>query len=287
MEVSMSFEKIELTKEQEGETYLPTLYGKALDYRAEDPILNDRFADEVVQRIDLDFQKKYKNIAPPCAITLPLRARQLDSWVKEFIDDHPESTVLNLGCGLDSRVFRINPPVTVRWYDVDLPDVVNLRRYLYPDRHDYEMISSSLTNLQWLDRILGDRPVVVVAEGLMMYLPEKDGVALFRRITEQFPSGQIVFDAYSRLTVRLLNFASRFTKATAAGSRVSLPWGIDDPHELEKLVPRLKLITAVSFLTLPELVKRMSRSRAQTKLADVMGRWGWYRNSMLHLRYDF
>ena len=91
----MSFEKIELTKEQEGETYLPTLYGKALDARAEDPILGDKFADEVVQRIDLDFAKKFKAIAQGGAITLPLRAKILDSWVREFIDDHLESTVLN------------------------------------------------------------------------------------------------------------------------------------------------------------------------------------------------
>src|SRR5262245_7267112 len=234
MEVLMALDKIELTKEQEGETYLPTLYGKALDYRAEDPILGDKFAYEVVQRINLDFEKKFKTIAQGGAITLPLRARILDSWVREYIDAHPESTALNLGAGLDSRAFRIDPPSTVRWYDVDLPDVIDLRRRLYPERHDYEMISSSVTDLHWLDGIPGDKPVVVVAEGLLMYLPEKDGVALLNRITEQFPSGRIVFDAYSTFTVRMLNLASRFAKATAAGSRVHLPWGIDDPYELEK-----------------------------------------------------
>ena len=65
----MAFEKIKLTEEQEGETYLPTLYGKALDFRAENPILGDKLADEVVRHIDLDFEKKFKTIAQGGAIT--------------------------------------------------------------------------------------------------------------------------------------------------------------------------------------------------------------------------
>jgi O-methyltransferase involved in polyketide biosynthesis len=52
-----------------------------------------------------------------------------------------------------------------------------------------------------------------------MYLPEKDGTALFRRITEQFPSGQVTFDANSVAMVRLV---SRF--ATVRGAKVELVW---------------------------------------------------------------
>ena len=210
--------KVHLTKERE--TYLSTLYGKALDSRAEHPILGDTFADEVVRRIDFDFEKL--NLPQGGAITLPMRAKHLDGWAREFLAAHPESTVLHLGCGLDSRVFRIDPPATVRWYDVDLPDVIELRRRLYPERHDYQMIASSVTDLHWLDGIPGDRPVLVVAEGLVEYLPEWEAVALFNRITEQFPSGQLIFDAYSRLTVGMINLLVRLTalrsKPTAAGS---------------------------------------------------------------------
>jgi O-methyltransferase involved in polyketide biosynthesis len=199
--------------------------------------------------------------------------------------------VLHLGCGLDSRVFRIDPPATVRWYDVDLPDVIELRRRLYPERHDYEMIRASVTDLHWLDGIPADRPVLVVAEGLVQYLSEKDAVALFNRITEQFPSGQIIFDVYSRLTVRLINLAVRLitlrSKPTVTGTRVFLPWGIGDPRELEKQVPRLRLVTAVPFLTMPELVALLLHSRVQSMVYRVLGHFAWYRRSMQHLRYEF
>jgi len=283
----MNAEKVRLPNESE--TYLPTLYGKALDSRAEHPILGDTFADDVVHRIDFDFEKL--KFAKGGAITLPMRAKHLDSWTREFLAANPSSTVLHLGCGLDSRVFRIDPLATVRWYDVDLPDVIDLRRRLYPERHDYELIATSVTDLRWLDGIPADRPVLVVAEGLVQYLPEQDGVALFKRITQQFPSGQIIFDAYSRLTVRLISLMVRLLSGrstpTAAGTRVFLPWGIDDPRELEKQVPGLRLVRAVSFLTMPELVKLLLHSRAQAMLYGVLARFAWYRRSMQHLRYDF
>jgi O-methyltransferase involved in polyketide biosynthesis len=283
----MEPEKIRLTRQHE--TYLSTLYGKALDSRAAHPILGDTFADDVVRRIDFDFARL--NLPSGGAITLPVRAKHLDAWTREFLAVHPVATVLHVGCGLDSRVFRIDPAATVRWYDVDLPDVIELRRRLYLERPDYTMIASSVTDLRWLDQIPRDRPAIAVAEGLVVYLPEADAVALFRRITEQFPAGQLIFDTYSRLTVRILNLAVRLaslrSKSTAAGALVHLPWGIDDPHMLERQVPRLKLVTAVPFLTMPELVQRLSTTRLQTALYHLLERFAWYRNSMLHLRYEF
>src|SRR5262245_13504420 len=114
----------------------------------------------------------------------------------------PESTVLHLGCGLDTRVYRIDPRPKVRWFDVDFPDVIALREQLYPERDGYRRIGSSVTDVAWLDAIPGDTPVLVVAEGLMMYLHEKDGTALLRRITEQFPSGQLSGKAPSNTAAR-------------------------------------------------------------------------------------
>ena len=98
----METEKVHLTKEKE--TYLATLYGKALDSRSKNPILGDYFADEVVRHIDYDFEKL--KIPKGASITLPMRAKHLDQWTREFLNANPVSTVLHLGCGLDSRVFQ-------------------------------------------------------------------------------------------------------------------------------------------------------------------------------------
>ncbi|MCY1076310.1 hypothetical protein [Archangium lansingense] len=139
-----------------------------------------------------------------------------------------------------------------------------------------------MTKLSWLDAIPGDTPVFVIAEGLMMYLHEKDGTALLRRITEQFPSGQLAFDGYSGAMTRLV---SRL--ATVRGAKVELIWGVDDPHDLEKQVPRLRLVEDVPFLTMPALVDRLARGGVSRAMHGMMGRLPFYRHLVRHLRYEF
>jgi O-methyltransferase involved in polyketide biosynthesis len=274
----METQKIRLTKEKE--TYLATLYGKALDATVENSILCDRFAANAIERIDYDFKKL--KLPSGGAITLPMRARHFDQWTRAFLARNPQSTVLHLGCGLDTRVYRIDPGKHVRWFDVDFPDVIALREQLYPERTGYKMIGSSVTDLAWLDSIPRDLPVLVIAEGLVMYLHEKDGTALFQRITEQFPSGQLAFDAYSSLMVRLV---SRF--ATVGGAKVKLVWGIDDPHALEREVPKLHLVESVEFLTMPELVERLSRNWFSRVMYALVSRFAFYRKLIRHLLYEF
>ncbi|HMK45450.1 MAG TPA: class I SAM-dependent methyltransferase [Methanocella sp.] len=274
----MDAEKVRLTKEHD--TYLLTLYGKALDNRAKNPILGDWFADEVVRKIDYDFGEL--RIVRGTDTSVPVRAKHLDGWTREFIAANPVSTVLHLGCGLDSRIFRIDPPATVRWYDVDYPEVIELRRRLYPERHDYVMIGSSITEHGWLDEIPADRPVLVVAEGVLQYLSEQEGIALFGWITERFSGGQIIFDAYSRLMVRLV---SQLFVLKRAGT--SLRWGIGDPLKLEELVPRLELDTEVPFITLPEMVERQPQSRVRRAIHGIASRFRYYRRMVQHLRYRF
>jgi O-methyltransferase involved in polyketide biosynthesis len=274
----MSASKIQLVNTRA--TYLTTLYGKALDAGAASPILGDSFAAQAVERIDYDFSRL--RMPSGGEITLPLRAKHLDGWTREFLTAHPSSSVLHLGCGLDSRVFRIDPVPSVRWFDVDVPEVIALRRQLYPERASYELIAASVTDAGLLQRVPRDQPVLVVAEGLMMYLPEADGIALLQQITSSFPEGQIVFDAYGSLTTRIITLASRLSPTP-----VSLPWGIDDPHSLERKVPALRLLDAVPFLTTPELLARMGRTRAQRAGYRLIKAVPRLRNSMLHLRYAF
>lgn len=274
----MKTEQVHLTAEKE--TLLPTLYGKALDSRAASPILGDTFADEVVRRLDFDFAKL--ELPDGAAITLPLRAKHLDDWTREFLTANPSSTVLHLGCGLDSRVCRIDPPASVRWYDVDHPEVIELRRRLYPERPSYQMIATSVTDLGWLAQVPADRPVLVVAEGLVIYLKEAEGLALFRAIVAKFPRGELIFDAYSRAMVWL---TARLPTVRKTGAR--LWWGIDDPLALEAQVPRLQLVSAVPFLAMPELVARLPPTKLRSMIYGLVVRQRFVQKLVRHLRYRF
>src|SRR5215471_6281514 len=162
------------------QTMLATLYAKALDADFPKPILGDRYAKEIVERIDYDWKKT--TITARRAPSVTTRTAHFDQWARKFLAAHPRSVVLHLGCGLDSRFFRLQPGPDVEWYDVDYPDVAALRAQLYPSCDHYRVIAASVTDPAWLAQIPTDRPTLMLAEGLTMYLTEQDGTALLRRV---------------------------------------------------------------------------------------------------------
>lgn len=226
-------EKVALTGVKE--TLLITLYAKARESRRPDSLLRDTYAADAVERIDYDFGKL--RVRRDDAVGIAMRALAFDRLVTDFVARHPDAIVLQLGCGLDTRIQRLAPPAGVRWYDVDYPDVIALREKLFPPRDGYTTIGSSVTDLDWLTRVPRDAPTLVVAEGLVMYLTEADVRDVFRAITAHASGGEIAFDVLSRLGLKLVQH-NRMVRATGA----VLSWSLDDPRRVETLVPPLKLI---------------------------------------------
>jgi len=229
----MPGEKIHLSKEKE--TLLITLYGKAVDSRRPDSLLADRFADEAMGKIDYDFSRL--KVDRDMAAGLAARARIMDDWVRDFLGRNADAVVLHLGCGLDTRVQRIDPPTGVDWFDIDYPEVVALWRRLYPAKSNHHLLPASVVELEWLDKIPKDRPAMIVAEGLTPYLRPETGRRLFSALVERMPRGEIVCEVYSELGLKFVR-NSPACKATGA----DLHWAVDDPRELERAAPGLRLL---------------------------------------------
>jgi O-methyltransferase involved in polyketide biosynthesis len=177
-----------------------------------------------------------------------LRARTLDNWTREFLATEPECTVLHLACGLDTRAHRMAPGPSVRWVDVDHPEVIALRDRLLPapPAADYRTIGASVTGDGWLDEVPADRPTVAVFEGLTMYLREEEGKALIQRITGRFPRGQLLFDCYGPLGIRMQKLVPAVRNSGAA-----LHWGIADPRALESWHDGLVCLDDLRSVALP------------------------------------
>lgn len=259
-------EKVSLTEEKA--TLLITLYGKAQESRLPDSLLKDRFAAEAVEHIDYDFSRLRVN--RDMMIGLALRAYLFDHWVKAFLTAHTEATVLHLGCGLDSRVFRLDPGPQVRWFDVDQSEVIALRRRVYPEREGTTLIAASVTEPGWLEALPADRPTMIVAEGLMPYLPPVEMTRLIERLVRHFPAGEIAFDAYSRLGLKLIQYnpSIRATGARVQGS-------LEDPHDLERKIPGLVLLDDLKAYSPegydPAQIARMSRlARLTIKVFNII-----------------
>ncbi|MFD1930389.1 class I SAM-dependent methyltransferase [Nonomuraea mangrovi] len=248
-------ERITLTGAQE--TLLATLYGRALDARSRDPILGDEQAVVAARRIDYDFRRTGMNATTAAGVAL--RARQLDDWLGEFLAAHASATVLHLACGLDTRAHRIARPATVRWVDVDLPEVISLRERLLPTPGgDYTQLAASVTEEGWLEQVPADRPTVAVFEGLTMYLRQEDGRRLIQRITERFPSGELLFDVYGSMGIRLQKLVPAVRNA---GAR--LYWGVDDPRVIEGWHDGLVCVDALRSVDMPGLGRLRAAARAQ------------------------
>jgi O-methyltransferase involved in polyketide biosynthesis len=226
-------------------TNLCTLYLRAYESRLQQPVLGDQHAAEAVDRIDYDFARMHRAAQPwGNQFLVALRAKQLDDWANDFLRRNPDAVVLHLGCGLDSRAFRLDVPAGVSWFDVDVPEVIALRRRLYDEGPGYTMIGSSVTDPGWLDQVPADRPALIVAEGLLMYLTETEIRDVLQRLTDRFGAGELLADLLSPWGPRFSN-SPLLAKASTAGIT---KWGTRDGHELPEWIPGLHLVETSMFL---------------------------------------
>ena len=249
--------KVTLTPGQE--TLLITLYAKA---QPGNPLFFDPTAQDILNRVDYDFARlrvPYKTVLLVCQ-----RAKKLDSVTRDFLHEHPGGVVLQLGCGLDSRFMRVDDG-RVNWYDLDMPPVVELRQQFFTESERYHMIAASVTDLEWVDTVVsGGRPVLVVAEGLLMYLDEADVQRLVLRLHETFPGCRLIADVFSRQTARS---ATNHPSLKATGATIG--WGIDDPHELEAWAPGIRLLEEWYFTDDPDLARLNFGYRVAYRLAGA------------------
>lgn len=246
------------------ETSLITLCSRALQNRWANPILPDPWAKDALRQLDYDFAK-FKVGVWMVSLTAA-RACQLDVWAKDFLAQHPECNVLHLACGLDSRVFRVNPSPSVAWFEVDFPEVIELRQRLYPERTACRVIAAPLSNLDWLNEIPAHRPTLIVAEGLVMYLTEDELKRLFGRLIDHTGRGQLAFDSHSRQAVEKL----RQKKWNVRGTGATFQWALGDAAEVSKLNPRLYLITERQAHQLTGFGRAPWRARLLIRTLDLV-----------------
>lgn len=225
---------------------------RALDARSTTPILDDRVAGQTAEAAGLDLPRP--KVPRSVVLVHAVRAKTLDGAVRQFIAQHPDAVVVDLGCGLDARRQRCAPGPGVDWYCVDLPAVIRLREEFLPD--DAHRVPADVTSPDWLQNLPKDRPAIAVTDGLMSFLTGDAFVGLAQAITNHFAGGEFTFNAYSRLAMRNSRRMSTVGDRAVGASGPSAPTpgeGIDDPREPEAWNAGLALIEELSMARAPEV----------------------------------
>jgi O-methyltransferase involved in polyketide biosynthesis len=181
-------------------TMLITLYARARETTSKNPIINDSKAVEMIEIIKKEIvdsedpihKKILKNkYNSKLAVTMALRSRRFDQYVREFLTKYPNGTIVNLGCGLDTRFDRTdNGEVT--WFDIDFPEVIEIRRRFIKENSRHQFIDASILSPEWIIKVKTGGPYLIIAEGVFMYLTESDVQDLLHRIHRDLGSADIV-----------------------------------------------------------------------------------------------
>jgi O-methyltransferase len=217
-------------------TLTPMLKAKALDNRLPSPILGDEYAERAMRGLDPDYDKRRFGTSQ-LGLVAVVRTKTHDDWARTFLAEHRDAVVLHLGCGLDARVYRIDPPGTVDWYDVDYPSVIDLRRQLLPSRAHCTLIGSDVTDLTWLERVPRGRPLLMIGEGLIPYLTETDVRRLLTSLVDAFPAGQMQFETVPVWAWRTSRWDPLLRRYDA-----QFHCGFNDPATLADWHPRLQYL---------------------------------------------
>ena len=220
----------------ESKTLFIPLLGKAIMSK-QNLFLEDKKAEEIISKIDCDLkQSKW------LSMYMSLRALIIDELCNKYILNNPNLTVIHLGCGLDSRCLRVNDNYNI-WYDIDYESVINLRKEFYETNSKYKMINSSVLDYKWLNEINDYKNILIVAEGLTMYLEKEEIKELLDQINNRFKNVHLIFDAYTNRGVKYSKIKNPVNKMNA-----KIKYGFDSIEEFLSLNKKLKHIKSLIMI---------------------------------------
>ena len=236
-----------LTESQE--TLLIALWARATEAGHPEPILRDDRAVELFESIDYPFEKFVEGNTR--YIGFCIRAAIFDRLVRRFLEEHPSGTVVEIGAGLDTRFDRLDNG-TVRWFDLDLPDAMEVRRGLIEETPRRKFLGTSVVEPEWLDELADVDPseVLFIAEGVLYFVPGEEVSALFTRLADRFPGAKVLFDCMSPLYLMANNIVHPL-------DGVKLLWSVGRRRDIERWDPRLEIEEFIGFGDAPYYDRNM------------------------------
>ena len=200
-------EKLHIEKNTVQETLVIPLYARKKCTELFPTLYRDDTAAHLIERIDYDFsanEAKAGSLMQRFGF-LEVAARQNDlAWeVRDYLREHPNAAVVNLGCGLDSTG-RVCDNGTCLIYNLDFPDVIEAREQLLPAGDRERNIACDLNDTSWFSEIDDSGGAVFFASGVFYYFLTEQVHALACSMAKRFAGGRLIFDAANRTAVKII-----------------------------------------------------------------------------------
>jgi methyltransferase (TIGR00027 family) len=242
-------------------TLFITLYCRAVESQSAKPLIYDRQAVRITQQLSpLLIESRDPRLTGLAqgkldrrlVTMLALRAGRFDDYARDFLKRNPNGVIVNLGCGLDTRYQRLADPQAVV-YDLDFPEVINLKRQLLNETENYHFIPASVLDFAWMEALadVKDRPFLFLAEGLFMYLAEADVRALVLKLQETFPGAELVCEVFNAFWLQepwgsLVN--RKLRQRLNIGQGAAFQFGVRNSRALAAWQPGIEYLDDWSFL---------------------------------------
>jgi len=236
------------------ETLLITLYTRAIESQRPDALIRDDNAVALVGQLECDFSRLRLHGHDEVAVIM--RTREFDRHARDFLARHPDAVVVHIGCGLDTRFERVDNG-RVEWFDLDLPEVIELRRKLIGgEGARYHLLSTSVFEDDWLQAVAvhQQRPFLFLAEGVLPYFEAEKVKALVLKLRDHFPGAELVCDAHTPFVIRVDNL-----KLVFARMKARLRWGLKRGKDVENWGAGISLLEEWFYFDRPEPRLRASR----------------------------
>lgn len=247
-------------------TLLLPLWGRAVESCKPHPLLVDTLAVEIAGALDYDFAAMARNLSAVTRLSWIARSLHMDGTARAFLAAHPGATIVNLGCGLDTTFERVDNG-KLHWFDVDLPDVIVLRRRLLPEGERRRAVAGSIVDEAWRAEIEPREAVLFLAAGVLYYLREAEVKDLLSGVADAFPGAEMIFDACSPFGRRVAN--RRVIAAGGMDAGAELQWGLRDAKALESWDRRIAVVESYPMFRGARRGLRLSE-RAGTLASDAL-----------------
>jgi O-methyltransferase involved in polyketide biosynthesis len=228
--------KVELGNVQR--TLFMPVWARAVETKKDNPVLIDKTAIEIIESVDFDFTPMANNVPEISQISWIARCKRFDLVLRDFISRHPHGTIVNIGCGLDTTYERISNN-NILWYDLDLPDVIALRKKLLNETNRRRFISSSFLDTEWLNGIKINDKVLLISACVFEYFEETEIKDFIINIANRLNDCELFFDVTSPKGVEIAN---QVIQKSGLDSRSFFKWGLTDKSILTSWDNRIKLL---------------------------------------------